>query len=261
MSKNPLNKIDELKAKLADLRPLNQGEIRRLREEFIIENTYNTNAIEGNTLTLQETALILKEDITIAEKPLKMHLEAIGHRDAFEYMLTIASPDDPLTERRIKELHSLVLMSDPINKGMYRSVPVMIMGAKNTPVLPYHIPPQMEVLLAGYENIKRGKHIIEAIAEFHLRFEGIHPFLDGNGRTGRLIMNLELIKAGLLPVDIKYADRQKYYSCFDTYFGNESSPDPLVRLIANYEVQEMERYIRIIEAKNECNVIPLTSQS
>ena len=244
-------KLDELKTRLAALRPLNAGELKRLRDEFNIEFTYDTNAIEGSTLTLRETALILQEDITIGEKPLRMHLDAIGHRDAFDYVVSIADTADQLTERRIKEIHSLVLMSDAENRGIYRSVPVMIQGALHTPPQPYLIAPQMEALLSEYDDMKRGRHIIEAIAEFHLRFEGIHPFIDGNGRTGRLIINLELIKAGFLPVNIKFTDRRKYYDCFDSYYGNEPhKPDALAELIAGYEAAELERYIKILEVKN-----------
>jgi Fic family protein len=243
------SKLDELKARLTTKRPLNAGEVKRLRDEFNIEFTYDTNAIEGSTLTLRETALILQEDITIAEKPLRMHLDAIGHRDAFEYIISIAA--EPLTERRIKEIHSLVLMGDAENKGIYRRVPVMIQGALHTPPQPYLIASQMETLLAEYEDMKQKKHIIEAIAEFHLRFEGIHPFVDGNGRTGRLLINLELIKAGLLPVNIKFTDRRKYYDCFDNYYGNiPHKPDAFAQLIADYEIGELERYIKILEMKN-----------
>ena len=110
-------KVDQLRDALKAMRPLNDAELKRLREEFIIENTYDSNAIEGSTLTLRETALILQEGITIAEKPVKEHLEAIGHRDAFEYILTLADAGTPLTERVIKDIHSLVLMNDAINKG------------------------------------------------------------------------------------------------------------------------------------------------
>jgi len=246
-----LSTLDTLKTKLTSLRPLNSGELTRLRNDFNIQFTYDTNAIEGSTLTLRETALILQEDITIAEKPLRMHLDAIGHRDAFEYVCSIADAADKLTERRIKEIHSLVLMSDAENRGVYRSVPVAIQGAIHTPPQPYLIASQMEALLAEYECMKQDMHIIEAIAEFHLRFEGIHPFIDGNGRTGRLIINLELIKAGFLPVNIKFTDRRKYYECFDSYYGSTPhKPDALARLIAAYELQELERYIDIIEGKN-----------
>ena len=233
------SKIDQLKEQLASLRPLNDTELKRLREEFMIENTYNSNAIEGNTLTLRETALILQEGVTIAQKPIKEHLEAIGHKDAFEYVVT-------LTERVIKDIHSLILMNDANNKGVYRSVPVRILGANHTPPQPYLVPVQMEQLIANYETMKREKHIIEAIAEFHLRFEGIHPFIDGNGRTGRLVLNLELMKAGLLPVNVKFADRALYYSCFDEYYSDQRSADPMIELISKYESEELQRYIALL---------------
>ena len=239
-------KIDALQDKLKSLRPLNQAELRRLHEDFMVQNTYDSNAIEGNTLTLRETGLVL-EGLTIAEKPLKMHLEVIGHRDAFEYMIKLADANEPLTERRIKEIHSLVMIHEAEIRGIYRNLPVIIRGAVHVPQQPYLVAPQMEALLADWETIKSSKHIIEAVAEFHLRFEGIHPFLDGNGRTGRLILNLELIKAGLLPVNIKFTDRLKYYNCFDSYYGEACTVEPLARLIAEYEIGELERRIQIIE--------------
>lgn len=240
-------RLDELAAQVKAMRPLNQAELKRLRDEFVVENTYDSNAIEGNSLTLRETALVLQEGITIAEKPLKDHLEAIGHRDAFEYVVSLAGEKKPLTERVIKEIHSLVLMNDRENRGVYRSVPVKIMGAQHTPPQPYLVPVQMEQLIADYEDMKKRLHIVEAVAEFHLRFEGIHPFIDGNGRTGRLILNLELIKAGLLPVNIKFTDRRKYYETFDAYYGESGSPEMLVELIASYEVAELERRISILQ--------------
>ena len=240
------SKIDQLKEQLASLRPLNDTELKRLREEFMIENTYNSNAIEGNTLTLRETALILQEGVTIAQKPIKEHLEAIGHKDAFEYVVTLADTHSPLTERVIKDIHSLILMNDANNKGVYRSVPVRILGANHTPPQPYLVPVQMEQLIADYETMKREKHVIEAIAEFHLRFEGIHPFIDGNGRTGRLVLNLELMKAGLLPVNVKFADRALYYSCFDEYYSDQRSADLMIELISKNESEELQRYIALL---------------
>ena len=214
----------------------------------MVENTYHSNAIEGNTLTLRETGLVL-EGITIAEKPLKMHLEVIGHRDAFEYMLKLADAKEPLTESAIKDIHSLVMIHEAETKGVYRNLPVIIRGATHVPPQPYLIAPQMESLLADWEDLKSNKHIIEAVAEFHLRFEGIHPFLDGNGRTGRLVLNLELIKAGMLPVNIKFTDRRKYYDCFDRYLGDEQTAEPFVKLIAGYEEEELERRIQMLDVK------------
>lgn len=240
------DRLDELATQLRAMRPLNETELKRLRDEFVIEHTYDSNAIEGNTLTLRETALILQEGLTIAEKPIKDHLEAIGYRDAFEYIVTLADVGTPLSERIIKEIHSLVLMNDRQNRGVYRGVPVTILGALHTPPQPYLVPVQMEQLLADYEGMKDLLHIVEAVAEFHLRFEGVHPFIDGNGRTGRLILNLELIKAGLLPVNIKFADRRRYYDAFDAYHGEEHSAGALADLVAGYEVAELEKRISIL---------------
>lgn len=238
--------VDNLKDKLKSMRPLNQAELQRLREEFMINNTYNSNAIEGNTLTLRETALILQEGITIAEKPVKEHLEVIGHKDAFEYVMTLADTNTPLTEKVIKDIHSLVLMNDVKNRGVYRSLPVTILGAAHTPPQPYPVPVQMEQLITDYDTELNTKHIIAAAAEFHLKFESIHPFIDGNGRTGRLILNLELVKAGYLPVNIKFTDRRKYYDCFDEYAQN-GSVESLAELITGYEAEELKRYISMLE--------------
>ncbi len=149
--------------------------------------------IEGNTLTLRETALVLQHGITIAEKPLKDHMEAIGHRDAFYFVEQLVKDKEPLSEYLIKQIHSLVLMNDNENRGKYRNVPVMILGAEFTPPQPYLIPVQIENLILDYPSLIKKMHIIEAIALFHLHFETIHPFIDGNGRTGRLLINLELI--------------------------------------------------------------------
>lgn len=239
-----LKKVWELKEKLSGLRSLNQGELKRLREEFAVNNCYHSNAIEGSTLTLRETAMILQEGITIAEKPIKEHLEVIGHKDAFDYITELVNADTELSERVIKEIHSLVLMADRENRGIYRSVPVMIMGSEHTPPQPYLVPKLMEQLIIDYRNST--DDIITAVSLLHLKFESIHPFIDGNGRTGRLLLNFELMKSGLLPVNIKFSDRMKYYDCFDDY-RITGTPDALVSQVADYEIQELERYISIIE--------------
>lgn len=241
------DKLNLLSEKLENLRPLSQTEMRRLSEEFMIENTYDSNAIEGNTLTLRETALILQEGITIAEKPLKDHLEAIGHKDAFLYIVELADRNEPLTEKVIKDIHSLVLMNDSANRGVYRRLPVKILGVQHNPPQPYLVPVEMERLVLNYTQMKQEKHIIEAIGLFHILFEGIQPFIDGNGRTGRLILNLELIKAGLLPINIKFTDRRRYYECFDNYYVKNDNGESMINLIADYEINELEKRIAILE--------------
>lgn len=241
-----LQEIDKLQEELKIRRPLNNTELKRLREEFLIETTYNSNAIEGNTITLRETALILQQGITIAEKPLRDHLDIIGFKDAFKYMIDLAGEKADLTEKTILDFHALVLMSDPENRGRYRRVPVQILGALHTPPQPYMVQPKINQLLQSYSQWKQERHIIEAIALLHLEFEAIHPFIDGNGRIGRLLLNFELIKHGLLPIDIKFTDRKKYYDCFDSYHSNNNNPEALTELIAAYEKEELKKYLNII---------------
>lgn len=239
-----LAEIEQKKARLNEMRHLTPGEVRRLQEEFMVEFTYNSNAIEGNTLTLKETAMVL-EGMTIDQKPLKDHLEAVGHRDAFLYIQDIAKQDVPLSEFVIKKIHSLVLMNQPEDKGIYRKIPVRIMGAYTEPVQPYLIEPKMTELLAANEERKITMSVIERIARFHLEFEGIHPFIDGNGRTGRLIMNLDLIRNGYPAINVKFADRKKYYDAFDAYF-RDGNAEEMTELIAGYVNQRLDEYLEIL---------------
>lgn len=224
-----LEQIDALKKQLDSCRPLTPAEVEAIREVFLVEHTYNSNAIEGNTLTLQETALVL-QGITIDRKPLKDHLEAVGYKEAFQYVEEFAKQDKQLTDFEIKSIHSLVLADRPEDKGTFRRVNVRIAGAMTEPVQPYMIEPKIEELLEDYKNWAKTMHIVERVALFHLRFESIHPFIDGNGRTGRLLMNLQLIKEGLPAVNIKYTDRRSYYDAFDEY-ARMGSSDAMTKLI------------------------------
>jgi len=235
--------IDEMKAELDRRRPLTSGELKRLQDEFLVEFTYNSNAIEGNTLTLQETALAL-EGVTIDKKPLKDHLEAVGHRDAFLYVVSLVSEKVPISERIIREIHSLVLMDRPEDKGVYRRIPVKIMGAYHEPPQPYLVPVQMERLVADLSRDNR--HTIETAALFHLDFEGIHPFIDGNGRTGRLILNLMLMQAGYPPIDVKFADRRKYYACFDSYY-QDNDASSMVNMVGEYVKERLSQYLNLLQ--------------
>lgn len=240
-----INTIENLIYKLNSLPPLDKDELKRLSEEFMIEYTYDSNAIEGSTLTLEETSLVLKENITILEKPLNFHLSAIGHKDAYYYIEDLVKNKVELSESEILNIHSLVLIDRPNSKGRYRNVPVKILGTSAKPVEPYLIKPSMENLLSWY-NDENNLSIIEKIALFHLKFESIHPFVDGNGRTGRLLLNFELMKNGLVPINIKYKDRRKYYDAFKLY--NESEDSSLMtKLICDYLIEEINRYIKIKE--------------
>ncbi len=239
-----LSDIEQKRRRLDEMRPLTPGEIKQLRDEFTVEYTYNSNAIEGNTLTLKETALVL-EGMTIDQKPLKDHLEAVGHRDAFLYIEDIAKQQIPLSESVIKNIHSLVLMDQPEDRGVFRKIPVRIMGAYTEPVQPYLIEPKITDLLAINEERKASMNTIERIARFHLEFEGIHPFIDGNGRTGRLIMNLDLIRCGYPPINVKFADRRKYYDAFDAYY-RDGDMTAMIDLIAGYVNERLDSYLSIL---------------
>ena len=169
--------IDRKKSELDTRRPLTKGEVERLTEEFIIEYTYNSNAIEGNTLTLRETDMVLR-GLTIDRKPLKDHMEAVGHKEAFDFVRDLVKEQVPLSESIIKQIHYLVLADKREDRGVYRRVPVKIMGAKHEPVQPYLIQPKMEQVLEDYRN--NTDHIISRLARFHIEFEGIHPFIDAH---------------------------------------------------------------------------------
>lgn len=243
--KDLLTEIDTKKVKLDNMRPLTDGELKRLRDEFMVEFTYDSNAIEGNTLTLKETAMVL-EGVTIDRKPLKDHLEAVGHRDAFLYIEEIAQNKTKLKEAEIKAIHSLVLMDRPLDKGVYRRIPVTIVGAYAEPVQPYLIEPKLTELLIKNQERQKTMHPLERIALFHLEFEGIHPFIDGNGRTGRLLMNLELIRSGYPVIDIKFTDRRRYYDAFDTFY-RDGKADGMVLLVGEYVNKALDKYLEILK--------------
>ena len=235
--------IDKKKKELDTKRPLTEGEVIRLNEEFIVEYTYNSNAIEGNSLTLRETDLVLR-GLTIDKKPLKDHMEAVGHKEAFDYVRELVKDNIPLSENIIKKIHFLVLADKKDDRGVYRRVPVRIMGAAHEPVQPYLIQPKMEQLLIDFKN--SNEHIVTKLARFHIEFEAIHPFIDGNGRTGRLLVNLELMKAGYPPIDIKYMDRLAYYNAFDEYHVKHNL-SAMEKLFAKYINERLDEYLKILQ--------------
>lgn len=238
-----LDMIDRKKKELDTKRPLTEGEVARLTEEFIVEYTYNSNAIEGNTLTLRETDMVLR-GLTIDKKPLKDHLEAVGHKEAFEFVSELVKDNIQMSERIIKQIHYLVLADKKDDRGVYRRVPVRIMGAQNEPVQPYLIQPKMEQLM--FDFAESTEHVVTKLARFHIEFESIHPFIDGNGRTGRLLVNLELMKAGFPPIDIKFTDRILYYNAFDEYHVNHNL-SAMEKLFARYVNERLNMYLKMIQ--------------
>lgn len=235
--------IEEKLEELNKRRPLTEGELERLNEEFLTEYTYNSNAIEGNTLTLRETDMVLR-GLTIDQKSLKEHLEVIGHKEAFDFVTELVKEKCEINERVIKQIHYLVLADKKDDRGVYRRVPVRIMGAAHETAQPYLIITKMEELLRNY--LASEEHIVTKLARFHIEFEGIHPFIDGNGRMGRLLVNLELMKAGYPPIDIKFTDRIAYYNAFDEYHVKHNLK-AMESLFAKYINERLDIYLKMLQ--------------
>lgn len=208
--------LDQLKARLEAYRPLDAHIVRNLHENLVLQWTYHSNAIEGNTLTLKETKVAL-EGITIGGKTLREHFEVINHKEAILMVEDLVSQQAPLTERVIKDLHYLVLKNiDQDNAGRYRQVNVLISGAEHKPVDALHVPEQMTTFIDWYATQAAHLHPVERAARVHGEFVKIHPFVDGNGRTARLLMNLELMKSGFPAAVLPVESRLAYYAALDT---------------------------------------------
>lgn len=215
MSEPYWHRLDALKAKLDEYRPLPKEIVNNLHENLVLSWTYHSNAIEGNTLTLKETKVAL-EGITVGGKTLREHFEAINHRDAILFVEELVSKQHALDEWTIKSLHQLVLKNiDAENAGKYREVNVMISGAEHTPPQALQVPEQMQAFIEWYNTDAGALHPVERAAKVHGEFVKIHPFTDGNGRTSRLLMNLELMKAGYPATVIEVGQRLAYYEALD----------------------------------------------
>ena len=253
--------IDSLKNALSQRRPLTRTELERLREDFMIGFTYNSNAIEGNTMTLEETALVIREGVTISGKAVREHLEIVGHKDAWHFVEELVKAPAPLTEKMILDIHGLVLMDRREDAGIYRRMPVSITGVPVELPQPWQVPIEMERLIADYHEEMQSLHPVARAAVFHLRFESIHPFIDGNGRTGRLLMNLELMKDGFPPIDIKFTDRRLYIDSFKSWQDGSKNSLAMELLTAGYMKNRLEEYIQILDITNGFRPEPEPEQS
>lgn len=210
-----LDDIDRIKAGLDRLRPLENPSILHALD---IEYTYESNRIEGNTLTLRETGLVIEKGLTVGGKSMREHLEAINHHEALLFLRDLVRDGQALTESLVRQLHGLILHGiDHDNAGRYRNVPVMIAGSRHLPPQPWAVPVQMEQCFAWYESQRESLHPVLLAAEIHERIATIHPFIDGNGRTSRLAMNLILLTRGYplanIPGDTD--SRSAYYDALE----------------------------------------------
>lgn len=241
-----LGEIDELKKQLDQIRTF---ENHRITEALELEYTFESNRIEGNTLTLRETDLVVNQGLTISGKTMREHLEAINHDDAIHYVKELVGKNAVITKRELLAIHNLVLRGImPEEAGRFRRIQVMIQGSSHMPPAPYLVEKEMEDYFIWYERNRLNLHPIVLAAEMHERLVTIHPFVDGNGRTSRLIMNMILLQHGFVIANIKgdNTSRYSYYEALDAVqsFGNK---DSFIRLIAEIEKQSLERYLSILK--------------
>ena len=197
--------LDALKARLDRHRPLPPDMVADLRADMVLRYTFHSNAIEGNTLTLMETKVVLEDGVTIGGKSMREHLEAINHKEAIGFLEEVVRDGRGLDERTLKGLHQLVLRGIADDAGRYRTRNVIISGAGHTPPDALHMQERMDAFFRWYADAAARLHPVELAARVHADFVVIHPFTDGNGRTARLLMNLELMRAGyptvIIPVE------------------------------------------------------------
>jgi Fic family protein len=240
-----LDEIDSLKSKLDKFR---QFDSFRIAQALELEYTFESNRIEGNTLTLRETDLVINEGLTISGKSMREHLEAINHVEAISYIKQLMERNFPFNERELLSVHNLILRGIiPEDAGRYRRVQVMIKGSSHMPPQPFIVPKQMEDYFIWFEENKGKLHPVVLAAEMHERLVTIHPFIDGNGRTSRLVMNLILLQNGYVIANIKgdYESRMKYYQSLETAQTSGNKEDFLL-FVAQIEKECLERYLKII---------------
>jgi Fic family protein len=207
-----LARLEKKKAQLDALRPLPAAAVARLKEQITVEWIYNSNAIEGSTLTLRETQLILETGLTIGGKSLREHFEVINHKDAIEYVETLTEQDVLISAFHVRQIHQLVLARiDDENAGQYRRTQVRIAGGQYVPPESWEVPQRMHDWESWLHQAEQEFHPVVLAAQAHHRLVAIHPFIDGNGRTARLVMNLVLFRHGYPPTVTLKADQQQYY--------------------------------------------------
>jgi len=237
--------IDSKKKRLDEARPLPIHSVKSLLNHVLIDWTYNSNAIEGNTLTISETKVVL-EGMTVGGKTMREHLEVINHRDAIDYLEEIVQKNERMTEWTIKSIHRLVLKGiQDKNAGVYRKENVLIGGASHRP--PDHVAVQelMERFVETVENEWSSIHPVERAAKVHAEFVKIHPFIDGNGRTSRLLMNFELMKAGFPPAVIKATNRASYYDTLDLAHTT-GDHEPFIQLVSESVNDSLNLWLSVI---------------
>ncbi len=245
-----LARLEQKKAQLDSLRPLPAAAVSRLQEQLTVEWIYNSNAIEGSTLTLRETQLILETGLTIGGKSLREHFEVINHKDAIQYVEQLAGQNEPVTPFHVRQIHKLVLARiDDENAGQYRRTQVSIAGAAFIPPQAWEIPPRMAEWEAWLRDAETSLHPVVFAALAHHKLVAIHPFIDGNGRTARLVMNLLLFRRGYPPTVILQTNRRGYYRVLMQ--ADAGQKGPLVNFVGRAVERSLNLYLEACTPQTE----------
>ena len=244
--------LEEKLKKLQKLRPLSPALVNKLKERFEIEMTYNSNAIEGNTLTLKETYWVIQQGITVKGKSLKDHLEAKNHKEALDFLYELIEhgKSSTISEHLVKSIHALVIQDiDREIAGRYRNKDVFITGTDHMPPSALDVPSKMEELIVWARKNHKNMPIVDFSAIFHHKFVYIHPFEDGNGRTGRLLMNIFFMHNGFPMTIIQVNDRQKYYRVLAA--ADDGNYAPLVNFVGQSVLRSLNIYLDVLTPSKE----------
>ncbi len=238
-----LQTLDQTQTKIQSLRPLKPGELTQLKEYFKIGLTYSSNALEGNSLTETETKVVIEDGITIGGKPVRDHLEAIGHSEAFDHLYNIYQNQE-ITEQNINQLHNLFYHHiDPENSGTYRTQKVIVSGSKYIFPNPEKVPDLMKNLIKTLPQLKKDNHPAIFAAKLHLQFLEIHPYIDGNGRVARLLLNLSLLQSGYPITIIPPILRKDYIDTLEkAHFKNQ---EPFLSFICQQIQESQKEYLKL----------------
>ncbi|MDE6550002.1 MAG: Fic family protein [Clostridia bacterium] len=261
-----IGEIDKCYALMKEVRPLSASELRYFTSEFSISASHNSNAIEGNTFTFDETKLLIEKGIVTGAHSLRESEDIVGYKQAFDFLYESVKDNKPITQEFIKQVHGFVLRGDE-EAGKYREIQNYV-GSLSRIIYTPCSPSQVKECMAKYVDelqaegnsisyfVKQSEidwvNLFHTLARHHIEFEKIHPFVDGNGRTGRLLMIYEMISAGLLPVDIRYEEQKRYYAALAAYDDKikystrpKSSTEGMAKLLAESELASMKLWLSI----------------
>ena len=265
-----IGEIENSYAQMKQVRPLSESELKYFKNEFSIGASHNSNAIEGNTFTLDETKLLIEKGIVTGAHSLRESEDIVGYKQAFDFLYESVKEKTPITEEFIKQIHGFVLRGDG-EAGKYRTIQNYVGNLTRiiyTPCSPLQVPEKMKAYAAEVQaDCKRNAFLAERgqfnwvelfhnLAKHHIEFETIHPFIDGNGRTGRLLLIYEMISLGLLPVDVRYEERDRYYAAIGSYSDKEkystrpeSKTESMAKLLAESELASMKIWLSVYSGR------------